>query len=134
MANNIKISVKNLEQFKAKLKQMPVVLEKKLSKLLDKHALAIATKAKQLAPVDEGILRNAISADTSKSLIKFIVANTPYAAFVEFGTGKYAADYVSTLPDDWQTFASQFRGQKGAKSFDDFVKMNVRQSMMRSLI
>lgn len=101
---------------------MPAVQEK-VSKFLNKHAQAIATKAKNNAMKfkDEGTLLGAISADSKLPLEKHIIANTPYAAFVEFGTGKYAAQYVSTLPNDWQTYAATFKGQKGGGSFTEFV-------------
>lgn len=35
-------------------------------------------------------------------------ANKFYAAYVEFGTGRYAASYVTQLDKDWQTYASKF--------------------------
>lgn len=122
MADGIKISVKDIQQFKADIALLIPAVQDKVDKFLNNHAKAIATKAKQNAPVDEGILKNSISAKTDTLLKKEIVVNTPYAAFVEFGTGPKAAQYVAGLPEDWQTFASQFRGQKGPGTFDDMVQ------------
>lgn len=121
MADSITISIKGLDKLKQQLSGFKTKLEKELSVILDKNAQKVVTRAKQNAPVDEGILRNSISADLSNPLEKHIVVNAPYAAFVEFGTGKYAAEYVGTLPDNWQAFASQFRGQKGSGTFYDLV-------------
>lgn len=122
MADGIKISISNLQEVKSSIAGLLPEVQAKVSKFLNKHALAVATKAKQKVPKDEGTLANAISADTSRPLEKHIAANAPYAAFVEFGTGKYAAQYVSSLPSDWQTYAAQFKGQKGPGTFDDFVR------------
>lgn len=121
MPDGITISL-NTQEFKASLEKLLPEIQAKASKFLDKHAHNMATKAKRNAPVDEGTLRNAISADTSKPLEKHIAANTPYAAFIEFGTGKYAAAEVAKLPNDWQSYAAQFKGQKGGGSFDEMVK------------
>lgn len=121
MPDGITISL-NTQEFKASLEKLIPQIEAKASKFLNKHAQNMATKAKQRAPKDETTLGNAISATTDKPLEKHIVANTPYAAFVEFGTGKYAAQYVSALPNDWQSYAAQFKGQKGGGSFAEMVR------------
>jgi len=47
-------------------------------------------------------------------------ASMNYASFVEFGTRKFAAAYVATLPKDWQSFAMQFKGG-GSGTFQEFV-------------
>ncbi len=61
-------------------------------------------------------MAGAISANTSKRLSKEINVNAPYAAYVEFGTGKYAAKHVASLPDDWRSFAAQFKDGTGKKN------------------
>lgn len=86
---------------------------------LRNFGLNVVTDAKLLCPVDEGLLRSSISA-TFLDLAVTIVASANYAAYVEFGTRKFAAEYVSNLPDTWQEFASQFKGTGGG-SFDDFI-------------
>lgn len=43
-----------------------------------------------------------------------IVAQKDYAAYIEFGTGPYAASYVPSLEDEWQDIARQFKGKRGA--------------------
>lgn len=122
MAEGIKISVQNIQQVKAGLTKVIPIVKTRIDKFLNKHALAIATKAKQNANVDEGILRNSINPKTDDPLVKQITVNTPYAAFVEFGTGRKAAEYVGSLPADWQTFAQQFKGQEGPGTFADMVQ------------
>lgn len=123
MADALTVNFKGLEELKQKLSTLKAGLVTQVDYVLDKGAQAIATKARQNTPVDEGILRNSIgvSVELSDRLTRRITVNAPYAAFVEFGTGRFAAEQVSKLPQEWQDFASQFRGQKGSGSFYDFV-------------
>lgn len=37
-----------------------------------------------------------------------LIADTRYAPYVEFGTGKYAATYVPNLDEEWQMIAKQY--------------------------
>ena len=122
MAGGIKISY-DVVDFKRQVAELIPSVEARVDKFLNKHAIAIATKAKQKAPVDEGILRNNISAKTDVPLQKEVAVNTPYAAYVEFGTGAKAAAYVSSLPEDWAAYAAQFKGkgQRGG-GFKEMVK------------
>jgi len=51
-----------------------------------------------------------------------ITANTKYAAYIEFGTRKFAAEYVSSLPTDWQAFANTFKGpMAGGGNFKEML-------------
>jgi len=52
------------------------------------------------------------------SLSITVAAN--YAAYMEFGTRKFAAAYVSTLPQDWKAYAATFKGSGGG-TFDEFI-------------
>jgi hypothetical protein len=72
----------------------------------------VVRDAKQLAPVDEGFLKNSINYVQNGMDIE-IVVNCDYAAYVEFGTRKFAARYVSTLPQNWQQFAAEFKNSGG---------------------
>jgi hypothetical protein len=74
----------------------------------------------QFAPVDEGHLKGAIRPLNERLKVSITVA-VNYGAYIEFGTRKYAATYVSSLPSDWQTFAGQFKGGGGG-SMDEFVQ------------
>jgi hypothetical protein len=50
-----------------------------------------------------------------------VVATAKYAAYIEFGTRKFAAAYVSSLPQDWAAYAATFKGPAGG-TFKEFVK------------
>lgn len=55
----------------------------------------VAAKAKELAPVDTGALRDSIAshmASDAGAAKAEILADVPYAAFVEFGTANMAAE------------------------------------------
>jgi HK97 gp10 family phage protein len=112
----IYIDTSSLSSGADRFKVMGPELASAVDDVLNANVLEIDAKAKQLAPGDRGFLRQNISADTSQFLRKEITVNAIYAAYVEFGTGAYAAQYVSTLPEDWQTFASQFKHEQGSRS------------------
>lgn len=67
----------------------------------------IALTAIQLAPENTGQLVNSIEIkqDGTKSSI---VIGAPYSAYVEFGTGQFAKEYVASLPDSWKEEAMKF--------------------------
>lgn len=48
-----------------------------------------------------------------------VAVNSNYAAYVEFGTRKFASQYVGSLPDEWQKMASGAKGGGGG-NFDQF--------------
>src|SRR5688500_8616114 len=61
-------------------------IEKALSQLVRKHAFAIEAKAKQLAPVDTGLLRNSLQTRVDGPLKATVGTNVEYASHQEFGT------------------------------------------------
>jgi phage protein, HK97 gp10 family len=119
----IYIDVTGIRDFAQKLKAASQEIVEKVDKVLDANAIAIATKAKELCPVNLGGLHNAIEPDLKEPLRKHITVNAFYAAYVEFGTGHYAAQYVSSLPANWQQFAAQFRGRSKGSLEEFFQNM-----------
>ena len=77
----------------------------------------IANQAKLRAPVDQGQLRQSIGKTTARVgyNVSFVFANTPYAAFVEFGTGARVS-----IPKGFEKMASEFKGKKSG-NFDSFL-------------
>lgn len=114
-ANQLKDGAKRLDRIIAKLPNV-------VSDILNTHALNIELKAKRAAPADRGQIRQGISTDTSKPLVKHITSHAPHSAYQEFGTGKYAAQYVSSLPPEYQAFAMQFKGGRG-DGFKEFIRL-----------
>ena len=58
--------------------------------------------------VDYGFLSNSIGSETRAPLTVSIFVHKDYAAYVEFGTGQYAANYVPSLEPEWQILARSF--------------------------
>ena len=115
MADALTIDVTSLVKGSEELKKKLVFLTQQVDDVLTAGASDIATRAKVLAPVDLGGLRSSIAYDVTKPLEKHITVNVGYAAYVEFGTGVYAASAVGKLPADWQEFAAKFKGKKQVK-------------------
>lgn len=93
--------------------------EPQITKAFSDFGQRVEQTAKQLAPVDEGHLKGKIFSEPFKNGVE-VGCSVDYAAFVEFGTRKYAAKYVSTLPPTWQQLAAKSRG--GGGSFEEFVQ------------
>src|ERR1043165_8839241 len=76
--------------------------------------------AKTLSPIDEGTLRSSITYE-KRPLEVEIIAAVFYAAYVEFGTGVFAAAYVPSLPAPLQEYAKTFfvngKGRVPARPF-----------------
>jgi HK97 gp10 family phage protein len=90
---------------------------------LNDYGNAVRNQAIKLAPADEGHLRGSIhvtNATTEKKAVDVTVA-TDYAAYMEFGTRKFAAKYVATLPEDWRAYAQTFKGPGGG-SMNEFIQ------------
>lgn len=114
------VNIKGFQEVKEDLKNIPKLVESEVQKRLNEFGLKTVNDAKRLAPVDEGHLRNSISFVKQKLKVNIVVAAN-YAAYVEFGTRKFAASYVASLPQDWQKFAAKFKGAAGGGNFEDFV-------------
>lgn len=67
----------------------------------------IALTAIQLAPEETGQLTNSIDINVNDNSTS-IVVYAPYAPYLEFGSGNFAKEYVSGLPEEWQSEAMKF--------------------------
>lgn len=110
----IDINERGLKEFfktlKNELSERTALIDQELAA----HGELMATSAKMIAPVDTGRLRNSISLKKENFLSYQLVAQTDYAAYIEFGTGKYAANYVPSLDEEWQKIAIQFKKGPGS--------------------
>ena len=118
MSKGLNISIKGLDETLAKLdiKKFEKVIESEIHTF----GLNVEQDAKQLCPVDEGHLKGSVFQEPKRLGVE-VGVRANYAAYVEFGTRKFATAYVSTLPSDWQAYASQFKG-KGGGSMDEFIQ------------
>ena len=116
----IAVNLKGLDGVMVAINKTIKEAEAGTAKALDKFQSNVVKQAKRDAPANEGMLRNSISG-TVTGLQAKIVVTANYAAYLEFGTRKFAAKYVATLPQDWQSYAATFRG-KGGGTFDQFIQ------------
>ncbi len=123
---SIAIKIKGLDEVIAKFDKIAQDTADEVNASLDGFGGAVVKNAKLLVSTnssDEGGLLGSIDS-TVNSLSVTITSNRNYAAYIEFGTRKFAASYISSLPSDWQAYAGTFRGDKTGNSgdFNDFVQ------------
>lgn len=111
MSNGIYMDFSDLVKGANAFTTLSKEIEDGIDDILTANAIEIEAGAKQRAPVDNGTLRESISTNKTERLVKAINVNVDYAAYMEFGTGVYAAQYVGSLPEDWKAEAAKFRGE-----------------------
>jgi HK97 gp10 family phage protein len=122
------VKITGLKALQIQLKELPKVAKKELFEAYQDFAFATEIEAKQLAPVNDGKLRESIKGKVfikDGIVIAEVTVDVFYAAYVEFGTRKFAAAHVSKLPADWQAFAAQYKGKAGG-TIDELL-MNLVQ-------
>lgn len=107
---NLKIDQSDLNKLKNKLDKMRAFESKTLSNELGKTGLEIVRLAKRSAPVDNGALKQSISAQRSGKSIN-VVASAHYAPYVEFGTGGRVDLTDMTQLGIPPSYAAQFKGK-----------------------
>lgn len=119
----IKLEIKGLDATIQKVENLAKGARQELKYELTAFASDVTKDAKSTlqrgGTSNTGALANSINWDVV-DLTASITVNKKYAAFVEFGTRKFAAQYVASLPADWQAYAATFKG--GSGSFDDFLR------------
>jgi len=81
-----------LSRIVAQMKAYEQQVHQALAETLETHAQQVADDAKALAPVDTGTLRDSIEVVKTDELHYQVVATAPYAAEVELGTSRQAAE------------------------------------------
>ena len=118
----VNVKIDGFDKLMAKLDKMPKEAQQDVQNALNDWADRTSLDAKQLVSrqsSDEGFLLNSIHPIYGK-MSAGVVASADYAAYIEFGTRKFAAAYVGSLPSDWAQYAATFKG-KGKGSFKDLL-------------
>lgn len=118
----IKIEIKGIDSLQGKVASYSKRKEIQINAALKDWANRTARDAKQLVSAnssDTGFLQNSIAPEYGKGY-SAVVAASKYAAYVEFGTRKFASQYVSTLPSDWKAYAATFKGPSGGSMTEFF--------------
>ena len=128
MAKGINIQVNDsafnrlLNRYKEKVTQTGALIDQELAATGE----LMATSAKNMVAVDTGRLRNSISLKKEQFLSYSLVAQTNYAAYVEFGTG---TGFVPPENTEWTKLASQFKGA-GIKQVNLLPRPYMRPSIL----
>lgn len=95
-----------MKRFERKMASLAQTLEQAATKAEQTAALEGAERARRLAPVDSGKLRNGIRADGVA-----VISTAPHAAMVEFGTTRSAAQpYMQPMAEEMRReFADMVR-------------------------
>lgn len=112
-----KLTIQGINETLAKID--PKKYQNEIQQSFDKFGLRAETFAKLNAPTDEGHLKGAIY-HTDVPMGAEVGCNVSYAPYVEFGTRKFAAEWVATLPEEWQTIAGRYKGGNGG-TFEELV-------------
>lgn len=110
-----------LNQYKNTVNEVSAQMDQEIAA----HGELMATSAKNMCPVDTGRLRSSISLKKEQFMSYELVAQTDYAAYVEFGTGKY---FVSN-GEPWDSVASKYKG-RGLKQVNLLSRPYMRPSIL----
>ena len=122
----MKIEVKGFEAVIKKFDTLAKESQEKVQIALNTWADKTAQDAKSLVSekriTDEGALLRSINPLYGNGSAG-VVANSKYAAYMEFGTRKFAASYIGSLPPEWSAYAAQFQGPSSmGGTFKQFVE------------
>lgn len=118
----MELQIKGIDALIKKMDRLAKDVQKDVQAELNDWADQTAANAKMLVSSnssDEGLLLRSINPNYGNGSAS-VTAATKYAAYIEFGTRKFAAAYVSSLPADWQTYAATFKGKTGG-TFEQFI-------------
>jgi HK97 gp10 family phage protein len=84
-------TVRGADKVIANMQKAAVAIEAAVGDAVREAAMLVEREAKINVPVDTGRLRSSIASEEKKPLLFEVGTNVEYAAFVEFGTSKMAA-------------------------------------------
>lgn len=118
MGASFKFELKGLQETLKKLgdegKKIGMEIDDELSagaveiELESIQRISTTKNSKGKIAVDTGRLKNSIRSKRLKEYSYTVGAYTDYAAYIEFGTGGYAASYVPSIDSEWQKIAESF--------------------------
>ncbi len=118
----MQLEVKGLDTLIKKMDKLAKDVQKEVQAELNDWADTTSQNAIQLVSInssDEGLLKNSIKPFYGNGSAS-VKVSAKYGAYIEFGTRKFAAAYVGTLPANWQTYAATFKGKTGG-TFEQFL-------------
>ena len=118
MAKGISIEVRGLEKIQQKLGNLPHQIIDETDAIMASIGNEFVNRAVEDAPVDQGVLKNAITHEVLGEMKHRVVSGASWSAYIEFGTKSRAQ-----IPADYASYAAQFKGGgKGSgKGFYDSI-------------
>ena len=104
MSTPFNLNISGLEELKARLSKIKEVTQKEIVQEIQASGEVIRGAASVRVPVDTGFLKNKITVRKIENGVED-VAQTDYAAYVEFGTGTKVS-----VPKGLEDYAIQFKG------------------------
>lgn len=108
MSDGISIRSIGLKELMKRVKDLPKEIVEEIDAEVMFAAQSFLTKAASLAPGGNTLIRQGLVADKIRDLLYEVRSNSGISAYLDFGTGQYAASYVPTLPNEVQQYARTF--------------------------
>ena len=128
MAKGFTLNVIGLKETIDKLGKEGDDIKKQIDFAIGINVDAMATESKNKVPVDTGRLKNSISSSKLKPYFYELVAQSNYAAYVEFGTGNL---FVQLPEQYWNDLAKQFKANPQKKLVNLPPRPYLRPSVIR---
>lgn len=107
----VKLQVKGAAEVARALTEIDKATNGLIDEITFVNAQELATNAKRYAPIKTGKLRQSIQVTRLGPRRYSVGTNVRYAAYQEFGTGRYASQTVPQLPRSWQNLARKYKGR-----------------------
>lgn len=108
MSITLKINARGFDLAIAKLSKNAELELRNIDRIIERNVNDAANAAKANLPAKYSNLASSISSLKKEDLLYQLRADKDYAAYVEFGTGDFAAEYVPSLEPEWQKLAESY--------------------------
>lgn len=110
------VKVQGLDKALSRLNDLPKRLQQEVQGEIDASAESIRSEAISAVPVDTGFLKGKITVVREGDLTREVVAQSKYAAYVEFGTKTKVK-----VPAELASYAASFKGGKSTIKAKDAI-------------
>lgn len=135
---------KGLDKLVRKLDALGGNSDKAVRQGIARGLLKVQGDAKDLCPVDDGLLRNSIHADVKQKdglIVGTVSTNVHYAPYVEFGTGQRGEESLAppkydgelSYRQDWKGMPAQPFLFPAIKQNEGYVRDAVAESVQREI-
>lgn len=123
--SSINIRAVGLDKLKSRFGKLPQDIREEISEEIRFAAEAFLNRAASLAPGGNTQIRQQLRAQRVNELLYEVESGSGISAYVDFGTGAFAASYVPTLPPAVQQYARTFYiNGKGTQKEKPFFFIN----------